>query len=111
MSEGVNGDSALVDSCGFFCANECALNTTAVHMGLCCWGELSATAQSRKNQIWISVGLPVTAQQFKGVFRQWDISVFSSLAAMDMDHHTVAVDILDLEIERFCEPQTAGING
>ena len=43
-------------------------------------------------------------QSFKDVLRQGDESLFRPLAVMDMNHHSLAVDIGNLKDEAFREP-------
>ena len=57
------------------------------------------------------VGEPVLAQQLKSGLRQRDIAVLGALAAVDMDHHALTVDIGDFEMAGFVEPQAAGVDG
>ena len=47
----------------------------------------------------------------KGRLWQRDIAVLGAFAAMDMDHHALAVDIGDFEIQGFMKSQTAGVHG
>jgi hypothetical protein len=42
---------------------------------------------------------------------QRDIAVLGALAAVDMDHHALAVDIGDFEMEAFVKAQAAGVDG
>jgi hypothetical protein len=44
---------------------------------------------------------PMRAQQLQGGPRQRHKSVFGALASMHMDHHPLAVDIGDLQVQRF----------
>ena len=57
------------------------------------------------------VRAPVLAQQMKSGLRQRDIAVLGALAAVDMDHHALTVDIGDFEMAGFVKPQAAGIDG
>jgi len=59
----------------------------------------------------MAVGDPIATEQVKGGLRKRDISIFCALAPVDMDHHAVAIDIGDFEIECFMQPQTAGVDG
>lgn len=47
----------------------------------------------------------------KSRLRQRDIAILGALAAVDMDHHALAIDIGDFEIKSFVKPQTAGVDG
>jgi hypothetical protein len=53
----------------------------------------------------MAVCAPILAQQMKSRLRQRDIAVLGALAAVDMDHHALAVDIGDFAMEAFVKPQ------
>ena len=59
----------------------------------------------------MAVGAPIAAQQMKSRLRQRDIAVLGALAAVDMDHHALTIDIGDFEMEGFVKPQAAGVDG
>src|ERR1035438_3304253 len=52
---------------------------------------------------------PVDTQRFEQLRAEHDISVLSSLALPDMNHHPLAVDVADLQVGRFCAACTGGI--
>ena len=56
------------------------------------------------------MGEPVLAQQMESGLRQRDIAVLGALAAVDMDHHALTVDVGDFEMAAFVKTQAAGID-
>ena len=46
----------------------------------------------------------------KGWSGQRHVAVLGALAAMHMDHHPLAVDVGDVQIKRFMQPEAAGID-
>src|ERR1039458_1320266 len=52
---------------------------------------------------------PVDTQRFEQLRAEHDISVLSSLAFPDMNHHPLAVDVTDLQVGRFCAACAGGI--
>ena len=59
----------------------------------------------------VSMGSPVVTEHGEGTWWQGDVAVLCALAAMDMDDHAGAVDVADLEIESFLDPQAEGVDG
>ena len=59
----------------------------------------------------MAVGAPVVAQQMERGLWQQDVAVLGALAAVDMDHHALAVDIGDFEMKAFVKTQAAGVDG
>jgi len=88
-----------------------ALNAAFGHgsQGLIDGGSVSAKSWEDKPRM--AVGAPVLAQQMQGGVRQRDIAILSALTAVDMDHHALAVDIGDFEMQSFVKPQAAGVHG
>jgi hypothetical protein len=43
--------------------------------------------------------------------RQRDVAVLGTLAAVDVDYHTLTIDIGDFEMKAFVKAQTAGVHG
>ena len=70
----------------------------------------SLSAQSWEDKTRVMVGEPVLAQQLESGLRQRDIAVLGALAAVDMDHHALTVDIGDFEMAAFVKTQAAGID-
>ena len=56
-------------------------------------------------------GAPVGPQDAEQLRRKHDGSVLGTLAAADLDHHAVAVDIRDPQADRFRGAQACGIGG
>ena len=54
---------------------------------------------------------PVLTQQMEGGLGQRDVAVLGAFAAVDMDHHALAVDIGDFEMAGFVKTQAAGVDG
>ncbi len=111
MSQGMDGHAALVDSgigTGF---SHGAANTVAGHGLFSGVPVFSATGKSRENQLGISVSLPVFSKQFKGVRGYRDDSILGSLAPVDMDLHSIFIDIGYLDMEPLPESQTQRVNG
>ena len=57
------------------------------------------------------MGFPVGAQQREGIFGQRDVTVFSTLSPMDMDLEALAIDVGDLKVKGFMQPQSQAIDG
>jgi hypothetical protein len=47
----------------------------------------------------------------KSGLRQRDIALFGALAAVDMDHHALTVDVGDFEMQPFVKSEAAGVHG
>ena len=111
MAQGVNRNSFFTDAGIELGLAKGTLDAAFGHgiKGLMDGGSLSA--ESGEDKTWVAVGAPVLAQQMKSGLRQWDIAVLGALAAVDMDHHALAVDIGDFEMKAFVKPQTAGVHG
>ena len=43
--------------------------------------------------------------------RQRNIAILGALAAVDMDHHALTIDIGDFEMKAFVKTQAAGVHG
>jgi hypothetical protein len=59
----------------------------------------------------VTVGPPIAAEQGQGGEGEREVAILGPLSAVDMDHHTVTVDIRDFEMESFVKPQSAGVYG
>lgn len=71
----------------------------------------AASPELWKDQAWVAMGRPIVTQGVQGDLGQGDIPVLGALAAMDMDAHALFVNIADLQVQGFVEPQSTGING
>jgi len=84
-----------------------ALHTGLTHRLLSGWAFFSASAQTGEYPDRVSAERPVTSQYMKSGLRKGDVSVFGAFSAMNMDAHTMAVDIGDLEMQGLIQPETA----
>ena len=57
------------------------------------------------------MGFPVGAEQCQGICGQGDVPVFGALAAVDMDLEALAIDVGDLQVQGFMEPESQAIDG
>ena len=74
-------------------------------------GLVAAPAQGGEEETGMAVSDPMTAQALQGRFRQRHEAVFGALAAVDMDHLALAIDVGDLQMLSFLQSQTAGVDG
>ena len=88
-----------------------ALDTALGHGSLRLLGTFAASAKGREEKMGMAVSAPIAAQQPQSGLRQRDVAILGALAAVDMDHHALTVDIGDFEMERFVKPQAAGVDG
>ena len=58
----------------------------------------------------IPVGFPEIPEDLKGSEGQRDVSVFVSLSTMDVDEHSVGIDVWNLEVGTFLEPEPEGVH-
>ena len=58
-----------------------------------------------KQEYRIAVRLPEGAHCVKRRFGEREIAVLGAFATMDMDHHPLAIDIAELQVHRFADPQ------
>jgi len=47
----------------------------------------------------------------EGGLGEWDVAILGTFATVNMNHHAVAIDIGNLEIESFLESEATGVNG
>jgi hypothetical protein len=57
------------------------------------------------------MGLPGGAEQSEGSRGQGDVPVFGAFAAVDLDLEARAIDVGDLEKERFMKPEAQAVDG
>lgn len=57
------------------------------------------------------MSLPVFAQDEQCFGRKRNIAVFGSLSSVDVDHHSFAVNIRDLQEEPFMKTQATAVDG
>jgi hypothetical protein len=68
-------------------------------------------AESRKDQAWIPVGVPIAAQQVVTLFGERCIPFLGPFAVMDMDHHAVSVDVQHSQPNGLRDPESTGVDG
>ena len=79
-----------------------------------CPGKLIVFARSSgswENPMRVAVGFVPATQFDEGTSWQWHITVLATFALLDMNDHTLAVDIGDLEGSAFGKPESTGIDG
>ena len=66
---------------------------------------------SRKKPERMAVAPPIEPKLGEGLLRQGHIAVFVALAPPQVQHHPATVNILDLQLPPFLQPQPTGIDG
>ena len=78
------------------------------------WSAVAACWPSRpvagNSQTGMAVRRPVLAEDLQRAAGQRHVAVLGPLAAMDVDHHPCAVDVADLEVQPFLEPQAQRVD-
>ena len=59
----------------------------------------------------VSMRFPIGSQESQGVLGQGDVAVFGALASVDMDLEALAIDIGDLKVEGFVQPESQARDG
>src|ERR1700756_3133631 len=54
---------------------------------------------------------PVLAQFVEQLGTEHDISIYATFAALDVDHHALAVDIAEFQTRQLGAPQASGVEG
>jgi hypothetical protein len=111
VAQGVNGDGLFAYSCSNFGPTEGALDTTFGHGRLSLLGSCAASAKGGEEETRVAVGYPIAAEQMEGGLGERDVAILGALPTVDMDHHPVAVDIGDFEMESLVKSQAAGVDG
>jgi hypothetical protein len=111
MPEGMNGNTLFKNASSKLGATEGSLDTTFSHGVVSLVGAFAISAKGREQQVRMAMGLPVTAQQVEGGLGEWDVAILGAFAPVHMNHHAVAVDIRDFEIECFLESEATGVHG
>lgn len=111
MAQGMNGDTLFSDSGSNLGPAEGALDTTFRHGRRSVLCSIAVSAKGGKEEARVAVGHPIAAEQMEGGLRERHVAIFGALSTVDMDHHAVAVDIGDFEMESFVKPQAAGVDG
>ena len=63
-----------------------------------------------KNPVFVAMGFVIFPEDLQGGFRQRDQAIFGTLSSMDMDEHSLGVDIFNMEIESFLESESQGVD-
>jgi hypothetical protein len=111
VAEGMNGDSLFSDSSSNLGTAEGALDTAFGHGQRSVFCSVPISAKCREEQSRVAVGEPMAAEQIEGGLGERHIAILGTLSAVDMDHHTVAVNIGDFEVETFVKSEAAGVDG
>jgi hypothetical protein len=111
MAEGMNGDSFFVDSSSNLGTAEGALDTAFGHGERSVFCSVSISAKCREEEARMAVGEPMAAEQMEGGLGERHIAILGTLSTVDMDHHTVAINIGDFEVETFVKSEAAGVDG
>ena len=64
-----------------------------------------------KQQAGMAMGFPVLAEQEQGLHGQGQDTVACALAAMDVQHPALAVNITDFQMQGLVQAQTATVDG
>ena len=111
MTKRVYGNSLFTD-CGIkLGATESALDTAFGHGSLSLFCSRAASAKGWEEKARMAVGKPIAAQELKSGLGQRDVAILGALAAVDMDHHALTIDIGDFKMQCFVKAQAAGIDG
>jgi hypothetical protein len=111
VTEGMNGDHLFSDSGGKLSPTKGPLDTAFGHGSLRFPGSISASADGWEDEGGMAMGDPIATEQVKGGLGEGYVAVLGALAPMDVDHHPVAVDIGDFEMETFLKSEAAGVDG
>jgi hypothetical protein len=65
----------------------------------------------RKQILRVLMTFPEVSQQKQSRLGQRQIAILRTLAAMNVDHHAFRVDVADLQIASFLQPQSQGVHG
>lgn len=63
-----------------------------------------------ENPCLIAMSLVVFSEDEQSGFGQWYQTIFGTLATMDVNHHSIGLDILNLEIESFLQPESQRVD-
>ena len=67
-------------------------------------------ALGREDPLFVTMGFVVLSESEQGGLWQRDHSIFGALTSVDVNHHSLGVDIRNLEIESFLEPEPQGVH-
>jgi hypothetical protein len=105
MSESMDGDTGFGDAGALFGCAEGALHTGATHREgrRRTWRVIAPGG--RKEPGGVTMGFPVGAEQRECLGGQGDIPVLGALSTMPMDLEALPVNIGDLKVQGFMEPE------
>jgi len=107
----MNGDALFLDFSSNLGTTEGTLDTALSHgkLGLFC--SIAITSKSGEEELRVTMGSPVAAEQGQGGLWERDVAILGALSAVDMDHHAGGIDIRDFEVEAFVKSEAAGVDG
>jgi len=111
VSEGVDGDAPFFDAGRELGFSEGPLGAVEGHVCEGCGAFIAAAPPGGEDPDGVSVGYPVPAEQLQCLMGKGDVAVLGTLAAVDVDHHPVAVDVGDLDVEGLGDSEPAGVDG
>ena len=111
MAQGMDGNPSLFDPRGKFRPPESALYAVDGHGFYGGASAVMTAPQSWEYQPRVSVSRPIPTKQRQCFLGQGDVSVYGAFSPVDVDQHSVFVDVGDFQIESFLKPQAAGIDG
>ena len=85
---------------------DAALNGAGTHRRRRHRGRLAVAPVGRKEQTRVAVLFPVvSAVRCNVLSGSGNVTIFGAFAAMDVDRHSLGVDVADLQVESFFKPQ------
>ncbi len=75
------------------------------------WLQAVVATIGRKEKPFVPMRFPIGAELLQRGIGKRQVTVFGSFAPVDMDHHPLAVDVADLQVESFSEPQSERVDG
>ena len=111
MPEGMDGHAHFVDPGPPFGFAEGSLDTSATHGRGCGRALFLIAAGGGTEPGLVAMGFPVGSQPSEALLGQRDVAVFGTLSPVDMNLEALAIDIRDLEVEGFVEPESQARDG
>lgn len=111
VPEGMDRYSTFIDASGISGFSKVRLNTCLGHDLIGCPGTFATMILSRKKKGWVAMGFPMLPEDSQCLHRQRNIFILCTLASMDVNHHSSAVDVRNVDVQAFREPKATGING
>ena len=85
------------------------LNRRDAHRGLRGGGVLSVASVGGEQPDRVAMREPESSQHLQRCRWQEQVAIFGSFAAMNVNHHSLAVDVTDLQADRLADPQAERI--